>query len=191
MPDSTSNTGNNPDSDKAADSDLAEDYLVLLNRHEKQIAAYVHTLLPDPTDAEDILQASRVTLWKRFSDFEPGTNFVAWARKVVLHQVLNHRRSAKRKPLYATDPQVIEAVAAEIDRQSDQLAARSEALDECLQRLPDRQRQTILLRYYEDCEISEIATRTNRTEGAVYRLLSRIRQTLNECVSRKMASPTP
>ncbi len=164
----------------------AETYLQLLNENEKSLAAYVHALVVDAGDAEDILQACRLTLWKQFETFEPGTNFLAWARKIALNQVLNYRRSRKRKPLYSTDPALLEAVAAEIDKQSDQLAKRTEALHTCLQKLPEKQRSTVLLRYFEGSEIDEIASRTNRSPGAVYRLLSRIRSSLNQCIQQQM-----
>ncbi|MEX2581356.1 MAG: sigma-70 family RNA polymerase sigma factor [Verrucomicrobiales bacterium] len=172
-----------PDSDP---DHSPESYLELLNAHGKSLAAYVYTLVVDRNDAEDILQACRLTMWKKFGDFEPGTNFLAWARKIALHQILNYRRSEKRNPVYSSDPAFIESVAEEIDRQSDSLAARSEALRFCLRRLPKNQRHTVLLRYYEDCGIAEIARQTNRTEGAVYRLLSRIRGALNECINRQL-----
>jgi hypothetical protein len=35
---------------------LAENYLVLLNEHDRALAAYVHALVNDRLDAEDILQ---------------------------------------------------------------------------------------------------------------------------------------
>lgn len=175
----------NPDS-----SARTEEYLLLLNEHENSIAAYVHTLVNDHADAEDILQACRLTLWKKFDQFETGTNFVAWARKIALHQVLNYRRSAKRKPSYATDPALIESIAAEIDRQSTQLDERSEALKACLHKLPEAHRQTVLLRYFEGFEIEEIARETDRSEGAVYRLLSRIRSVLGKCVSETIEAGT-
>jgi len=178
-----------PETDPAeAETDPAEAYLRLLNRHERAIAHYVHALVTDPGDAEDILQGCRLTLWKNFDRFEPGTNFLAWARRIALHQVLNYRRSAKRKPLHAIDPALIESVAAEIDRQSESLSDRSAALRECLLQLPPNQRDTILLRYYEGLDIDEIARRTDRTDGAVYRLLSRIRAALNDCITEKLAT---
>lgn len=172
-----------------ADTDpdqAAENYLQLLNTHEKALAAYVYALVNDRHDAEDIIQSCKLTMWKQFDQFEPGTHFQAWARKIALHQILNYRRTEKRKPLYSTDPAFIEAVAAEIDRDSDSLSARSEALQHCLQRLPENQRRTILMRYYEDHDIAEIASQTKRTEGAVYRLLSRIRTSLNDCVKARL-----
>jgi len=174
-----------------ADSDpnnRAEQYLLLLNEHESSLAAYVHTLVNDRLDAEDILQACRVTMWKQFDRFEPGTNFLAWARKIALHQVLNHRRTARRKPRYSMDPELIETIASEIDREDHRLDERSDALRKCIRKLPEAHRKTILLRYFEGCEISEIAERTERTESAVYRLLSRIRNALGECVSQTVST---
>jgi len=164
----------------------AESYLVLLNEHERALAGYVHTLVNDQADVEDILQACKLTMWKKFDQFESGTNFLAWARKVALHQILNYRRSEKRKPLYSTSPAFIDSIAEEIDQQGDALTDRAEALHICLGKLPEKQRRTVLLRYYEGLEIGEIAQKTSRTEAAVYRLLSRIRGVLNDCISRQM-----
>lgn len=165
-----------------------EAYLTLLNENERKLAHYVHALVSDFADAEDILQACRLTMWKKFSSFEPGTSFLAWGKKIALHRILNYRRSKSRKPLHTNDPKFIESVAAEIDRQSESLSHRSDALRHCLGKLPEKQRQTVILRYYDGCEIAEIAKTTGRSEGAVYRLLSRIRAALNDCITEKTRS---
>jgi len=176
------------DSTSIPPTDAAENYLVLLNEHERALAGYVHALVPDRHDAEDILQSCKLVMWKQFAQFEPGSHFLAWARKIAFHQILNHRRSAKRKPLYSAEPAFLEAVAAEIDRTVDSLTARSEALHDCLRRLPENQRRLVLLRYYEDHDIAVIAKETARTEAAVYKLLSRIRAALNDCVKQRLAT---
>ena len=82
----------------------------------------------------------------------------------------------------------VEAVAQEIDQRSDALDLQSEVLLHCLQKLPDTHRKIILWRYYEDCGVEEIASRTQRTIDAVYRGLSRIREALQECVRRHRLS---
>ena len=79
--------------------------------------------------------------------------------------------------------------AAEIDRESDRFSARSEALEECLKKLPENQRRLVLLRYYEDHDITSIAKETDRSEAAVYKLLSRVRAALNECVTARLNAP--
>jgi len=168
-----------------------EEFLRLLAEHERALSSYVHSLVPGTADAQDILQECRVVLWRQFAKFEAGTNFIAWARKIALHQILNYRRSQKRRPLAAVDQAFIESVAAEIDQRSGDLEQRAEALRHCLRKLPQPHLKAIAWRYYDACPIEEIADKTRRSEGAVYRLLSRIRQVLNDCVTRTMASQLP
>jgi len=169
-------------------ADPAETYLTLLNEHERRLATYVHALVPHAGDAEDILQACRITMWRKFPDFEPGTNFFAWARKVAFHQILNHRRSEKRRPFSPVDERFLESVAEEVERQSETLAERSEALHLCLRKLPTKQRRTVSMRYFEGLDISEIARRTGGTEASVYKMLSRVRSALSDCIVNQVKS---
>jgi RNA polymerase sigma-70 factor, ECF subfamily len=171
----------------ADNSDRTEAYLRLLSQHDRWLATYVYSLVSSAADADDILQEVKVTLWKRFDSFELGTNFKAWARTVALHQVLNYRRSQKRREHAPLDDAFIEAVATELDLQADALDHKAEALNACLRKLPEAHRKMIVWRYYEDCGVEEIATKSQRTIEAVYRLLSRIRVALGECVNRQLA----
>ncbi|MBL6763735.1 MAG: sigma-70 family RNA polymerase sigma factor [Verrucomicrobiae bacterium] len=171
-------------------SNDAESYLRLLNAHERSLAAYVHGLVPSMADADDILQECKIVLWKQFAEFEPGTHFLAWARRIALNLILNHRRSLHRRAAAPIDEQFIRSVACEIDRNSDHLERRAEALRLCLEKLSKPHRQAVFWRYFEDCEIAEIASKSNRSEGATYRLLSRIRQILNDCVTKTVNAGT-
>src|ERR1700689_4716264 len=69
-----------------------EAYLRLLAQHDRWLATYVYSLVASRADADDILQDVKVTMWKQFEKFEPGSNFKAWARVVATHQILNYRR---------------------------------------------------------------------------------------------------
>jgi len=161
-----------------------EKYLRLLAGHERWLATYVFSLVAPSHDAEDILQEVKITLWKQFSKFESGSNFRAWARTIATHQILNYRRSVKRHAGSPLDETFVESMAAEIDRQSEGLEAASDMLAVCLRKLPEEHRRVVQWRYYEDCSVEEIAARTQRSLDAVYRLLSRIRFVLSECVQR-------
>ncbi len=170
------------------DSDTGEAFLRTLAEHERWLSAYVYTLVARLADADDILQECKVVMWKRFSTFEPGTNFRAWARTIALHQVLNFRRSEKRRPYSTQDAAFIEAIAAEVERRSDHFDRKADGLKLCLRKLPEAHRAIVLWRYYEDNGIEEIAAKSGRTVDAVYRLLSRIRVVLNECINRQLAA---
>lgn len=169
--------------------DRTTDFLELLTRHERALALYVHGLVPRDAAAEDILQQTKLLLWKHFEDFQAGTHFLAWARKIAFHQILTHRRQKKREYL-PLDEAALEALGAAVsDLAEEEISPRQEALRHCLARLPGEHRQLVHLRYFDELEIDQIAERISRTEGAVYRALSRIRMTLLECVHRQLGHP--
>jgi len=176
---------NPPDS-----AENTEAYLRLLAQHDRWLTTYVFSLVASAADAQDILQDVKVTMWKQFGKFEPGSNFKAWARTVATHQILNYRRSEKKRPNSELDEEFIAVVAAEIDRRADALDREADTLKICLRKLPEAHRNIVVWRYYEDCGVEEIAARSQRTVEAVYRLLSRIRQTLKDCVNRQQ-QPLP
>ncbi|MDF1815806.1 MAG: sigma-70 family RNA polymerase sigma factor [Verrucomicrobiales bacterium] len=164
------------------DDSRTEEYLRLLAANERAVVAYVYSLVPVRADAEEILQEARVVMWKKFESFQSGTNFAAWAKKIALGLILNYRRSNRRKRIVPTEDAFIEAVAAEIDRIDAEGDSRSEALEICVGKLPQAHREMVLWRYFEELEVAEIADRSKRTESAVYRMLSRIRKMLQECI---------
>ncbi|MEY2599334.1 MAG: hypothetical protein RLZZ244_442 [Verrucomicrobiota bacterium] len=169
-------------------ADPAEEFVFLLARHERFLGAYVMTMVPNPQDADDILQEAKVVMWRHFSQFQPGSNFGAWSRKIAFHQVLAFRKRRKRDRLDFSDT-FLETVAAEMDTHSEHLETRTQALLGCIAKLPPAHRQTLHLRYQEGLELEQMAGRLGKTTGALYRLLSRIRQNLHSCVTHSLQAP--
>lgn len=169
-----------------AEADRTTAFLELLTTHERALSVYVHSLVPRDSAAEDILQQTKLLLWKHFDDFQIGTHFLAWARKTAFHQILTHRRQKKREHL-PLDEVALEALGMAVTQLAGDVSLRQEALRTCLARLPKEHRQLVRLRYYEDLEIEQVADKLRRTAGAVYRALSRVRMSLMECVERQVA----
>lgn len=169
-----------------AETDRTTAFLELLTTHERALSIYVHSLVPRDSAAEDILQQTKMLLWKHFDDFQAGTNFLAWARKTAFHQILTHRRQKKREHL-PLDEVALEALGMAVTQLAGDVSQRQEALRACLARLPKEHRQLVQLRYYEDLEVEQVAEKLRRTSGAVYRALSRVRMSLMECVERQIA----
>ncbi len=165
--------------------DATTAFLELLTRHERSLSLYVHGLVPDDGAAEDILQQTKMLLWRHFSDFEPGTNFLAWARKIAFHQILGHRRQKKRAHL-PLDEEALEALGHAVSSLAEEGSARHDALRACLARLPEEHRRLVTLRYFDDLEIGQVAERIRRTEAAVYRALSRVRMSLMQCIEKQL-----
>ncbi|NOX98240.1 MAG: sigma-70 family RNA polymerase sigma factor [Verrucomicrobia bacterium] len=166
------------------DSDEGEDFLRLLNEHERKITLYVLNLIRDRGDAEDILQETRLVMWRHFHKFELGTNFLAWARKIAFHQILTYRRKHKKRA--ELSEAFLESVAWEISKNEHSYDRRTEALKSCVLKLSRPHRQILLMRYTRDMDVDEIGQEVGRSEGAVYRLLSRIRMMLQDCVTKEI-----
>jgi RNA polymerase sigma-70 factor (ECF subfamily) len=165
--------------------DRAEEFVFLLARHERLLGAYVMTMVPHPQDADDILQEAKVVMWRNFASFESGTNFGAWARKVAFHQVLAYRKRKHRDRLDFSED-FLRTVSEEIEQSADRLELRERLLHDCVAKLPPDHREALQLRYQEGLSLEEMAGRLERTVGALYRLLSRVRQVLHECVTKNL-----
>ncbi len=175
----------------AADNeDRTEAFLLLLNEHERRLALYVTGLVACPTDAQDILQDGKILMWRNFGKFELGTNFPAWARKILFHRILAYRRQVKKKPVALLGEATLELLHDESESaiRERRWERREEALEGCLQKLKADHREVVQLRYRDEASIEKIARSVERTEGAVYRLLSRLRQSLYECVEQELKS---
>ena len=64
------------------------EFVRLLTGQQRQLYLYIIALLPNPTDVDDVLQATNMVLWSKADEFEPGSDFGAWARRVAHFEVL-------------------------------------------------------------------------------------------------------
>ena len=126
--------------------DRSTELLQLMMKYQRRIFAYIHTLVPSRSDAEDILQETSLTVCEKFKDFELGTNFYSWACQIAYWKV----RAARKK--FATskvvfNQEVLDVISQTRSQMEDELDIRHEALSRCLQKLNDRDRRMVLTRY--------------------------------------------
>ena len=168
-------------SDKRADS-----FIALHTAHEARLRAFILSLVPRWSDAEEIAQRCSIILWKKFDTFRPGTSYFAWACQVARLEVKEYRKSAGRHRALFSD-EFVDAVADEVLELQDELPGRLRVLQECVEKLPRKQREILRLRYDEGKSVKAIAETLSRSVDAVYKGLSRIRQTLHDCINRGIA----
>ena len=68
------------------------EFVSLLTGHQRKLYSFILSLLRNPSDADDVLQETNLVLWQKCNEFEPGTNFGAWAFRVAQFQVMAHRK---------------------------------------------------------------------------------------------------
>lgn len=156
-------------------------------RHQSRLRGLVRCLLVRSSDVDDILQEINAVLWEKADDFQPGTDFWAWASQIARFKVVNQIRKYGRERLVFDDA-ILEQLAEIAADKLEQLDRRREALDHCLQRLPPPQRQLIDLRYAGGQTVESIAESIGRPAGSVRQTLYRIRTALQSCIEGQLAS---
>jgi len=165
--------------------DRTAEFLRLLNRHEHALNAYIFTLAPQWSDAEDIAQELRIRLWKQFAEYQPGSDFGAWARAVAYYLVLTHRAKTARDRL-RFGPAFYDAVSAAVAAQPEQASRRREALLRCLERL-NAARRSLLERYYSDGQpLRALAEEQGRSYDAVRKTVYRTQLLLADCIRSRL-----
>jgi RNA polymerase sigma-70 factor (ECF subfamily) len=167
------------------ESESRKRLMSLMTRHQRQIFAYIYTLVPNRHDAEDLLQETCLVICEKFDQFKEGTDFVAWACQIAWWRIRYARqRFARSRVVFNED--VLEAVARTATELAPELDERHEALAHCLQKLHPRDRELILTRYEPGNGVAEAARRTGRTLQAAYKALNRLRKLLLDCVTHQL-----
>ena len=107
---------------------------------------------------------------------------MAWALKFAYLHACNARRKYARSPLVFSDT-LLTSLAEETAQAVDQLDQRHDALQHCLQKLPDRERDLILSRYEADASVKRLAEQVDQPVTKVYKRLAKIRRDLLDCVN--------
>jgi RNA polymerase sigma-70 factor (ECF subfamily) len=154
-------------------------------RGQDRVYGFIATMLPNRTDAEEVFQQTSLLLWRKWDEFEPGTDFVSWACTVAHFEVLNYIRRADRRNV-ALSGDVIELLVKERRVMRDEIDARRDALRVCIDGLPARQRELVEAAYSGVQPINVLATQMGQTANAVYMTLRRIREALGACIRKRL-----
>ena len=159
-----------------------EAFRALLQIHHGILFGTAYLMTRDRDLAEDIVQDAALKIWTHLPSLRVQSSLKAWMVRVVVNEVKQKLRkkhlpsiSLEEAPDAASAPD--EALAALVrDEERERLA---QALD----RLPAEQREAIVLRYFSDLTVPEIAAATGQREGTIKARLSRAIARLNEILT--------
>ena len=121
---------------------------------------------------------------EKFDEFDPGTNFKAWAFAVTRIEILRFVGDRKRhSKVMNLDEKTLEELDDLEMREPEEIADfRKDTLLECVGKLGDAEKGLVRLRYGDGLSIKEIARRLRATGATLRVKLFRIRQWLGDCV---------
>ena len=154
----------------------------LFVRHQNAVMAFVLSLLPRFSEAEDVLQETFLTVTRKAADFQDDSNFTAWACTIARLKVLEAQRRSGR-PAFSTE--LVDALAASVPSGLFD-ERRLQALSDCLSRLPPQMRELMQLRYYGEKLPEEIARCLSRSPRSINVALGKARVMLRDCIRRTL-----
>lgn len=168
-----------------ASGDPSEEFIRSFTQSQRPLFLYLLPLLGNAADADEVLQETNLVIWKKRTDFEPGTNFLAWGRTIGRLEVFRFRRNRGRK-LSFIDQGMLESIAETAEEVSSDTEARQEALTACLEQLRPKDRELIQMRYTPGSNGDKVAHQLGRPANSVYQSLGRIRRALMDCVQHRL-----
>ena len=166
------------------------EFVTLLTQSQVRLYGYVLSLVADRHAARDIVQQTNLVLWEKSNQFEPGSDFIAWAFAIARFEVLAHRRDSARDRL-VFDEALMEKLDAEWIAEEASAGELHDALIECLESLPPKQRQLIAQRYREGASINDLAKQTDKAPNTVAQSLHRVRMALLGCIRDRLGEDAP
>src|SRR5262245_7539032 len=139
--------------------------------------------------AEEVLQDCYVSIWNHASAYSPGLSApMTWMTSIVRNRCLDWLRRPNLEVVLepigdeADDP--VEQMASDDPGPLDRLARSTDAqaLAECLRRLDAKQRQAIMLAYFDGMSHSELACHMRQPLGTVKTWVRRGLERLKSCL---------
>lgn len=137
----------------------AEAFSVLLERYEKKLSRYARKFLSHPDDVKDIIQEVFIKAYVNIRSFDAARRFSPWIYRIAHNEFINALKKKKSERISFIDfdlllphPAASETADADVDRQD-----LRRLLDGCLEKMPVKYREPLVLYYFEDMNYREIA----------------------------------
>ncbi len=148
----------------SANADRAAAFSELAERHLADSYRLAALILGDPAEAEDATHDAFVAAWKHWGSLRDPARFEAWFGRILVNVCRDRLRRTRRHPITDLSDELSMSPAAD---DIAAVAADRDAVGRGLARLDPDQRIVVILRYYRDLSIDQIAARVGVPAGTV------------------------
>jgi RNA polymerase sigma factor (sigma-70 family) len=154
----------------------------IVARKLPRIVALAARMLGDRDEADDVAQEAFLRIWKIAPRWRRGeARFDTWLHRVTLN--LCYDRLRKNREINASDDLPEEADSAPLPDERLAIAGTNNRIADALARLPARQREALVLQYYQDLPNAEAAALMGVSVDALESLLARARRNLKTALA--------
>jgi len=186
-------------SSKITDQNLVTQYIqgneacleMLINRHKDRIFTTIILIVKDSYIAEDLFQETFIKIIKNLKKgtYNEEGKFLPWAIRIARNMAIDYFRKMKRMPTVtgSNGEDVFRKIKLAVDNREEQMIRheKESMVRAVINKLPEEQRQVLILRHYGDLSFKEIAAMTG---VSINTALGQMRYALNNM--RKMMEHT-
>jgi RNA polymerase sigma-70 factor (ECF subfamily) len=176
---------NEPGSESRGEG-ASPEFLSLLTSHQSTLYAFLSALLGRAEGVQDVLQETNLALFAKAAEYDVQRPFLPWAMRFARFQAMAWRKRQSRDRLVLDDG-LFDVFADRLTQDAVVSNRRLDALEACMEKLPEAARDLVDARYLRSASVQEIARNLGRSVNVVSVCLFRIRKTLFDCVSASLA----
>lgn len=150
----------------------------LYERHAPQAHRLAFLMIGDQEEASDVVQDAFVRLVVRFRDLRHPEAFEWYLRRTVINLCRDRQRRTRSERARA------QRLESESQRAVHLSSTTDSGLIDLLRELPHRQKAAIVLRYFEDLSVEDVAKLMGCSNSAIKSLVNRGMRTLRDGMSR-------
>jgi len=169
----------------------------LLGPLQSRLLRQATALTNDPNAAEDLVSETRVRAWRGLSRYNETCRLSTWLYAILLHCHQEALRRARSRPISLAHLPSAQAMQLQSRHESDPsfgpspaaAAAQNEVawqLSRCVEMLPEKHREVIQLRFFEDASLPDMAAVLGCSVGTVK---SRLHHALDKLRKMKLNLP--
>ncbi len=155
----------------------------LIHTHESRLYRLALSMLDDPAEADEATQDVFVKAIRQLHSYRGDASFATWLYAIGLNVCRGRLRQRRRRERTAQVWQALHLAEKTAEPRLEQIAIGREAdraVWQALQRLNDKQREVVILRYYHDLKLDDIAQIVGVSERSVRTWLHQAHDQLRE-----------
>lgn len=164
----------------------------MVERYQSKVFSIIFGILRNHNDAEDIAQQVFAKIYFSLKNFDFRSSLLTWIYKITVNECYDYLRKKKvRKLVYESDfseddAKRMEAAEPAIDaaRPADATLADRDLVLKLLSKIPEEERNLILLKEVEGHSVEELSAMTGMNENTIKVKLFRTRQKLLKAAKR-------
>lgn len=161
----------------------------LVSEYGARLYATAYRICGNEKDAEDLVQRTLVRTVERIGSFNGKSAFFTWMCAILVNFHRMDKRGKARNALSLGEEAAVEVADSQPDP-AERLAEEDEAavIRRAVAQLPDLERETVVLHYFNGLSVPEIARMQKTPEGTVYYRLHQARTEVREFLAKVFGS---